>query len=97
MTTRPGDPADLAPARATALGAVPTGGIAVPAASSRIDRLRGEIRDHLFGYAVLAAFAAAGPLVAHFLFPEAPAGVGFIGGLAFGAYAALCAVPQKFL
>jgi hypothetical protein len=48
-------------------------------------------------YIVLAIFLVAGPLATHFLFPETPAGVGLIGGLAFGAYAALCAVPGKFL
>lgn len=61
------------------------------------ERLVDEVRSHAFGYGVLAAFLVAGPLAASALFPEAPTGVGIIGGLAFGAYAAFCAVPQKFL
>lgn len=60
-------------------------------------RIWAELRSRPIAYIVLAIFLVAGPVVTHFLFPEAPAGVGLIGGLAFGAYAALCAVPQKFL
>jgi hypothetical protein len=56
-----------------------------------------EVRTHPFGYTVLALFVAAGPMVAPFLFPQASPGVAVVGGLAFGLYAALCAVPQKFL
>ena len=56
-----------------------------------------ELKSRPFGYLVLAAFAIAGPIVTHFLFPEAPDGLGLVGGLALGIYAALCAVPQKFL
>ena len=60
-------------------------------------RLWAELRSRPMAYIVLAIFLVAGPVATHFLFPEAPTGVGLIGGLAFGAYAALCAVPQKFL
>ena len=56
-----------------------------------------EVRDRPFAYGVLGAFLLAGPVVASLLFPEAPPAVGIVGGLALGAYAALCAVPQKFL
>jgi len=49
------------------------------------------------GYGVLLVFVVAGPLVTSWLFPEAPLGVGILGGAAFGAYAALCAVPGKFI
>lgn len=56
-----------------------------------------EVRTHPFGYTVLALFVVAGPMVAPFLFPQASPGVAVVGGLAFGLYAALCAVPQKFL
>lgn len=59
--------------------------------------VRTEIRSRPMAYGVLAAFVIAGPVVTRLLFPEAPLGVGIVGGLAFGAYAALCAVPQKFL
>lgn len=60
-------------------------------------RIVGEVRDHPFGYGVLAAFLVIGPVAASLLFPEAPPGVSIVGGLALGGYAALCAVPQKFL
>ena len=56
-----------------------------------------EFKSRPFGYLVLIGFAVAGPIVAHYLLPQAPAGLGFVGGIALGAYAALCAVPQKFL
>ena len=59
-------------------------------------RLAREVRERPFAYAVMLAFAAIGPIVVYFLFPEAPSGVGVVGGLALGVYAALCAVPGKF-
>jgi hypothetical protein len=62
-------------------------------ASSWKEALLGEVRSHPFGYVVLGLFVMAGPL----LFPQAPPAVAAVGGLAFGLYAALCAVPQKFL
>jgi len=60
-------------------------------------RLRSEVRSRPMAYGVLAVFVLAGPVVARLLFPEAPPAVGIVGGLVFGAYAAMCAVPQKFL
>jgi hypothetical protein len=59
--------------------------------------IRREVRSRPFGYTVLALFVLAGPFAAPFLFPQAPPAVAIVGGLAFGLYAALCAVPQKFL
>jgi len=56
-----------------------------------------EVRSRPMAYGVLAAFALAGPVVTALLFPEAPPIVGLAGGLALGLYAALCAVPDKFL
>lgn len=56
-----------------------------------------EVRTHPFGYAVLAVFLVGGPFLSVLIFPEAPPVVAAVGGLAFGAYAALCAVPQKFM
>ncbi len=56
-----------------------------------------ELREHGFAYVVLVAFVIAGPVVAHTLFPDAPAGAGLFGGIAFGVYACLCAMPQRFL
>jgi len=64
---------------------------------SRRDALVRELRSRPFGYIVLGLFVVAGPILAPFIFPQAPPAVAVIGGLAFGAYAALCAVPQKFL
>ncbi len=55
-----------------------------------------ELREHPMAYVVLALFVVAGPVVTHFLFPEAPRGVGLVGGIAFGAYAALSAMPGRF-
>jgi len=56
-----------------------------------------ELREHPMAYAVLVAFVVAGPIVTHVLFPDAPRGVGFVGGAALGAYAALSAMPGRFL
>ena len=56
-----------------------------------------EVRSRPMAYGVLAAFLVAGPIVTGLLFPEAPPAAGFVGGLAIGIYAALCAVPGKFL
>lgn len=61
------------------------------------DRVVREIRSRPFGYTVLALFVVAGPVAAPYVFPQAPPAVAAVGGLAFGLYAALCAVPQKFL
>jgi hypothetical protein len=66
-------------------------------ARSRKEIVLHEIRSHLFGYTVLGIFILAGPVLAPFLFPQAPPAAAAVGGLAFGLYAALCAVPQKFL
>jgi hypothetical protein len=64
---------------------------------SRKEVVLNEIRTHPFGYSVLAIFVLAGPALAPMLFPQAPPAAAAVGGLAFGLYAALCAVPQKFL
>ena len=60
-------------------------------------RISREIRERPLSYILLGAFLILGPITAHFLFPEAPPGAAIAGGLALGVYAALCAVPQKFL
>jgi len=75
---------------------------AAPAAPEAVkaplkDRVIKEVRTHPFGYTVLAIFLVAGPLLAPLIFPQAPPAVAIVGGLAFGLYAALSAVPQKFL
>ncbi len=61
------------------------------------ERLIAEVRGPPFGYTVLALFVLGGPIVAPFLFPQAPPGAAVVGGIAFGIYAALTAVPQKFM
>ncbi len=60
-------------------------------------KLVNEVKSRPFGYSVLAVFLVGGPFLAVMIFPEAPPAVAAVGGLAFGAYAALCAVPQKFM
>lgn len=57
----------------------------------------GEVKSHPFGYGVLAAFVVLGPVLIKMIFPEAPPAAVAVGGLVFGVYAALCAVPQKFM
>ena len=64
---------------------------------TRVARLIEEVKNHPFGYSVLVVFVLAGPIAAPLIFPEAPPAVAAVGGLVFGAYAALCTVPQKFM
>jgi len=56
-----------------------------------------EVRTHPFGYGVLAVALVAGPLLLRMIFPEVTIFQSIVGGLAFGIYLALCAVPQKFM
>ena len=56
-----------------------------------------EIRSHKFGYGVLAVALVAGPILITMIFPEVTPIQAVVGGLAFGVYSALCAVPQKFM
>ena len=60
-------------------------------------RLVHEVRTHPFGYAVLLVGIFLGPVLAVMIFPDAPPAAAAAGGLAFGVYAALSSVPQKFL
>ncbi len=82
-------------ARAAAPGAGPA-----PAPPSGLRRafasVARELREHAFAYGVVAVFLAAGPLAVAMIFPEASPLLGLVGGLVFGVYAALCAVPGKF-
>ena len=59
--------------------------------------LRHEIRTHKFGYSVLAVALVAGPILLRMIFPSISIVQAIVGGLAFGVYLALCAVPQKFM
>jgi hypothetical protein len=68
-----------------------------PARRGLLGRLREELRRHAIGYAVVAAFTLIGPLLVYIIFPDASPLLGVLGGLAFGVYAALAAVPDRFL
>ena len=59
--------------------------------------IKREIRLRPQAYAVLAVFLILGPVIARMIFPEAPTGAGLFGGFALAIYAALSAVPEKFL
>jgi len=56
-----------------------------------------ELREHPMAYLVMLLFVVAGPVVTTVLFPDAPRGAGLFGGIAFGVYAALCAMPGRYL
>jgi hypothetical protein len=73
--------------------------VTLPSRGTRrlLARIREELRNHVYGYAILAIFTLAGPVVMRFLFPEASLAVGLVGGLAFGVYAAICTIPNKFM
>jgi hypothetical protein len=59
-------------------------------------RLRAELRRHAIGYAVLLVFVLLGPVLVYLIFPDASPLLGVVGGLAFGVYAAISAVPDRF-
>jgi len=61
------------------------------------DVLIAEVRSHPFGYGVLAVALLLGPFLITMIFPEVSPLQAVVGGVAFGVYAALCAVPQKFM
>jgi hypothetical protein len=56
-----------------------------------------EVRTHPFGYAVLAVALVVGPILITMIFPQVSVLQAVVGGVAFGVYLALCAVPQKFM
>lgn len=64
---------------------------------SRAQRVWAELRRHPYAWLLTIGFAGAGAVLAPMLFPGATPAMGIVGGLAFGVYAALCAVPNKFL
>jgi hypothetical protein len=70
---------------------------AEPARAGWLARLHAEVRRHAIAYAVVAVFLLLGPVLVYLIFPDASPLLGVIGGLAFGIYAALCAVPDRFL
>lgn len=56
-----------------------------------------EVKGRPFAYSVLGVSLVAGPVLAVMIFPQAPPAAAAVGGLLFGVYGALCAVPQKFM
>lgn len=56
-----------------------------------------EVASHPFGYSVLAVALVTGPILLRMIFPEITLVQAIVGGIAFGVYLALCAVPQKFM
>lgn len=68
-----------------------------PEPPSRAARVWAELRRHPYAYLVTVAFAVAGAVAAPMLFHGATPAMGAVGGMALGVYAALCAVPNKFL
>jgi hypothetical protein len=60
------------------------------------ERLRAEVRRHALAYGILLAFLVIGPVLVHLIFPDVSPLLGVVGGLAFGVYAALSAVPDRF-
>lgn len=59
--------------------------------------MRAEVRRHGIAYAVVAAFLVIGPVLVYLIFPGVSPLLGVVGGIPFGIYAALCAVPDRFL
>lgn len=59
--------------------------------------MRAEVRRHWIAYAVIAAFLVIGPVLVYLIFPDVSPLLGVVGGIPFGIYAALCAVPDRFL
>lgn len=67
------------------------------APKTRKERLVAEIRSRPFGYSVLAVGLVLGPVLLKMIFPDITTLQAVTGGLAFGVYATLSAVPQKFM
>ena len=66
-------------------------------ASSWKGALLREVRSHPFGYGVMGVGLVTGPFLIMMIFPQVTPLQAVVGGLAFGVYGALCAVPQKFM
>ena len=67
------------------------------APATPLSRVWGELRRHPYAYILTVVFAVSGAVLAPLLFEQASPWMGMAGGLALGVYAALCAVPNKFL
>ena len=68
-----------------------------PAPQSWSQAILTEIRNRPFAYSVMAVALVLGPILIKMIFPEVTTLQAIVGGLAFGVYAALSAVPQKFM
>lgn len=79
-----------------ALGSAPSADSA-PESLTLLQKIVKEVKGRPFAYSVLAVSLVAGPILAVMIFPQAPPAAAAIGGLIFGVYGALCAVPQKFM
>jgi hypothetical protein len=60
-------------------------------------RVRRELVQHRMAYIVLVLFMIGGILIIPEIFPEATRTQGALGGIFLGIWAALSAVPQKFI
>ncbi len=56
-----------------------------------------EVKGRPFAYSVMAVGLVLGPVLIRMIFPDVTLLQSIVGGLAFGVYAALSAVPQKFM
>ena len=70
---------------------------AIPEKLTLMQKIVSEVKGRPFAYSVLAVALVAGPILAVMIFPQAPPAAAAVGGLLFGVYGALCAVPQKFM
>lgn len=75
----------------------PMTGDSIPDKLTLAQKIVKEVKGRPFAYSVLAVSLVAGPIIATMIFPQAPPGAAAVGGLLFGVYGALCAVPQKFM
>ncbi len=76
---------------------MPTLGDVPPIKLTLAQKIVKEVKGRPFAYSVLGVALVAGPILAVMIFPQAPPAAAAIGGLVFGVYGALCAVPQKFM
>ena len=60
-------------------------------------RVRREISQHRMAYIVLVLFMIGGVFLIPWIFPDATRLQGAFGGMFLGIWAALSAVPQKFI
>jgi hypothetical protein len=64
--------------------------------AERLQRVGAELRSHRTAYLLMVAFAIAGMLFIPQLFPGVERAQGALGGLLFGAFGSMCAMPGQF-